>query len=73
MELLNVMGAAPGHLVAMVRHDDELVRLHVEVARHPLGGWQARRMECEWSTRCTSLETAILFEAGETLEMIEAG
>ncbi len=63
-----MMGAAPGHLVATVQHDAALVRLRVEVARHPLGGWQARRVGSPWSLRCNRLETAILLEAGETLD-----
>ncbi len=70
MELLTVMGAAPGQMIAMVRHDEELVRLRVEVARHPLGGWQARQTGHGWSLRCNTLETAILFEAGATLEAV---
>ena len=67
MELLNVMGAAPGHMVASVQHAGQLVHVRVEVSRHPLGGWQARRDSTEWSLRCNRLETAILLEAGETM------
>ncbi len=67
MELINVVGAAPGHMVAAVRYADRLVHVRVEVARHPLGGWQARRESTEWSLRCNTLETAILMEAGETM------
>ncbi len=67
MELLNVMGAAPGHMVAAVRHADRMVHVRIEVARHPLGGWQARRDSTDWSLRCNTLETAILLEAGETM------
>ena len=67
MELLNVMGAAPGHMVASVQHAGQLVHVRVEVSRHPLGGWQVRRDSTEWSLRCNRLETAILLEAGETM------
>ncbi len=67
MELLNVMGAAPGHMVASVQHAGRLVHVRLEVSRHPLGGWQARRDDTEWSLRCNRLETAILLEAGETM------
>jgi hypothetical protein len=66
MQVVAIEGAAPGNVVATVRHGASVRKLRVEVAQHPLGGWQARRARRRWNLRCSALSAAILMEAAET-------
>jgi hypothetical protein len=64
MRLVEIAGSMPGTVLATVQHEGMEVRLPFELARHPLGGWQARRLGQNWSPRCREQATAILMEAG---------
>jgi hypothetical protein len=65
MEVICIIGATPGPITATVTHDGNVRQLPMDVARHPAGGWQARRRGGDWGLRCHAVTTAVLLEAGE--------
>jgi hypothetical protein len=67
MDILCMTGEAPGHMDATLSHLGCVRQLRFEVARHPVGGWRARRPGGAWGVRCHSVRTAILLEAAEAV------
>jgi hypothetical protein len=65
MDIICIMGEAPGPLTATVSHGGELKQVRLSVARHGVGGWQARGAGGVWGPRCHSVRTAVLLEAAE--------
>ena len=73
MDILCVTGATPGPVSVTVSHQGQVRQLPMEVARHALGGWQARHRQGVWGLRCHSVKTAVLLEAAEAfVESAEA-
>lgn len=48
-------------------HQGAAVELTLELARHPWGGWQARRPNGVWGPRCFSAASATLLEVGSAI------
>ena len=65
MELLCIQGAAPGRIVATIAHQARIRQVPMVVAQHPSGGWRIELPEGGFGSRCHSVSTAILMEAGE--------
>jgi hypothetical protein len=68
MDVLSIIGSAPGPLVATVSHGGEILTVRMNVARHPDGGWHVRKPCGGWGPRCHAVPAAILMEASEVLE-----
>jgi hypothetical protein len=65
MDILGIMGNAPGPLVATISHEGEIRSIRMNVARHPEGGWHVRKPCGGWGPRCHAVPAAILMEASE--------
>jgi hypothetical protein len=63
MDIVGIVSAAPGPLVATVVHQGVTRTLRMNVSRHPIGGWHVRQPCGAWGPRCRSVETAVLLEA----------
>jgi hypothetical protein len=63
MEILGIMGGAPGPLVATVSHGGKIRSLRLNVSRHAEGGWHVRQPCGAWGPRCHAVPAAILMEA----------
>lgn len=68
MDILCISGVAPGPLSVSVTHAGRVSQLALEVGRHPVGGWRARRPGGIWGLRCHSVQTAVLLEAADAIE-----
>jgi hypothetical protein len=66
MEIVCIAGPVPGLVSATVSHRGDVRSVKLEVARHPAGGWHARRLAGQvWGLRCHAVPTAIMLEAAE--------
>jgi hypothetical protein len=66
MEIVCITGPVPGLINVTVSHRGDIRAIKMEVARHPSGGWHARRLAGQsWGLRCHAVPTAILLEAAE--------
>jgi hypothetical protein len=65
MDVICIIGATPGPVTATVAHAGQVKQLPMEVARHHLGGWQAKLRGGQWGLRCHAVTTAVLLEAAE--------
>jgi len=68
MDILGIIGSAPGPLVATVSHGGDILTVRMNVARHPEGGWHVRKPCGAWGPRCHAVPAAILMEASEAFE-----
>ena len=66
MEIVCIIGPAPGIVTATISHRGDIRSAKMELARHPSGGWHARRLDsASWGLRCHAVPTAVLLEAAE--------
>ena len=65
MDIICIMGATPGPVVATVAHGGQVAQVAMELGRHQAGGWHARRGQGPWGLRCRTVNTAVLLEASD--------
>jgi hypothetical protein len=65
VDIICIMGEAPGPVTATVSHCGEVRQVRLTVARHAAGGWQVRSASGLMGLRCHSVRTAVLLEAAE--------
>ena len=65
MDIICITGATPGPVSVTVTHKGAVRQVAMDIAAHPVGGWQARHRGGAWGLRCHSVQTAVLLEAAE--------
>ena len=71
MDLICIIGSAPGPITATVSHAGQVRQVALEVARHKAGGWQVRLPGGDWGVRCHAVKTGVLLEAGAAFAELE--